>query len=157
MRRSDIITGCLLTALGLFTIFHIIPQEISGTSDYGLAPDFFPLTLAWLATGLSALLVALRLLPLVATGRGDRQAGEEEPAPMERADFAFIGACAVFLILGYYAMEHVGFLAAGAAIIAVAMVLMGGWRNKLAVVGVSLVLPFVIDQAFRSIFLIYLP
>lgn len=152
MRRTDIISGCFLTVFGLISIFVLIPAEISGSSDYGLAPDFFPMALAWLFTGLSVLLVIGRLVPMIA---GD--AGEDEAVPMHRADWGFITVCALFLAAGYLAIEQIGFMAGAAAVIAVAMIAMGGWRNKPALVLVSLIMPAVIASAFKYIFTIYLP
>lgn len=153
MRHSDILSGCLLTALGLAMIFVFIPAEVSGTSDYGLAPDFFPVTLAWLFTGLAALLVVIRIVPALLGG----WTGEDEAVPMRRGDWAFIAGAVVFLAVGYVAMERVGFVPAAIAVIAVLMIAMGGLRNWIALGVVSAATPFVIDAAFRHIFLIYLP
>lgn len=150
LRRVDIISGCVLALVGLVTVFVIIPREISGHSDYGLAPDFFPRILIWLFIFLAALLAAHRLL----------RAGthsEDGDAPMSRLDWLYIAGVSVFLVPGYVAMDRFGFIAAGIPMVALITIAMGGHHNRLRTVLVAIGAPVLIYLAFEHLFSVYLP
>ncbi|WP_029008723.1 tripartite tricarboxylate transporter TctB family protein [Azospirillum halopraeferens] len=154
MRNADIASGAVLLLLGLVTLIWVIPAEVSGRSDYGLPPDFFPRVLAWLFIALTALLVAHRLL---ARRRGRPEAETDRP-PMRGADWAFItGAAAVFAGL-YLVMAHIGFVAAGVIAVAVVGTLMAGWRpHPLRLAALALIAPPVVYWVFKHLFMVYLP
>lgn len=148
MRRADIIAGLTLTVLGLLTIFVIVPREVGGTSQSGIAPDVFPLTLLWIFTALAALLFASRLL--------DRRSAADGP-PLELHNVAYIALTSIVLAAGFVAIATLGFVAGGAAIVAFTMLAMGSRRHALRVVLVSVLAPTAIYLVFKHVFTIFLP
>lgn len=148
MRRSDIVSGAVLTLLGLATIFFVVPAQISGTSDIGIAPDVFPLTMVGAATLFAALLVVRRLV-------FDR--AEDGAAPLSREDGLFIVGAALFLAAGYAAIVTLGFMIGGALVLALVMAAMGEWRHPVRLVLVALVAPGAIDLLFWRLFYVPLP
>ena len=149
MRQSDIISGLVLTVFGLVTIFVIVPDQISGSSAYGVAPDVFPLTLIWATTIFSVVLWVSRLIK----GRG----GPREESPLPAKDWAFIAAMAVFLAVAVAAIAYLGFIAAGIAIVALLMLVMGERRNPLRLGLVSVITPVALYFVFWSLFNVPLP
>lgn len=148
MRRADIIAGLLLTLAGLITIFVIVPQEVGSTSPIGIAPDVFPLTMLWIITGLSVLLVVSRLVM--------RQGASDGP-PLELHNLAYIGVAAIALAAGFIAITTLGFLVGGAAIVAFTMLVMGARRYPLRLVLVSVLGPAAIYLVFKHVFTVFLP
>jgi hypothetical protein len=153
MRRADIIAGFILLITGVVTLLIILPAEVSGHSDYGLAPDFFPRFLMWLFVMFSALLVVNRLA-LVTKGEPDA-----DPAPpLVRADILFITGMSIYLAAVHFAMSRFGFIPAGIFAVAVAGALLGELRtNPLRLALVSAIAPTVVLYLFRTVFLVYLP
>ena len=148
MRRSDIISGFVFILFGLITIFIIIPNQISGTSAYGIAPDVFPLTLIWIFTIFCILLVVNRLL---------------SKKPKEDADskvyirWRFIGLVSLFLITSFLSITYLGFIVGGIYTVAVVMLVMGEYRHKLRLILVTILAPVLISLTFRHLFIIILP
>ena len=149
MRRSDMISGGLLALFGLVMIFGVVPMQIDSGGDYGLDPKFFPVSLLWLVVVMSVLLVASRI-PLPA------DPADAEP-PLDRRDWTFIAGASAFLALGFIAIERLGFMVAGALMIAVTMYVMGVRREWVRLAGVSIAAPIVIYFALKHIFSIQLP
>lgn len=152
VRRSDIISGTILTVLGLFTIFVIVPDQISGTSAFGIAPDVFPLTLIWATTVFAALLVANRLLNTRNQARAD-----DGPSPISRADWFFIAGTTLFLAAGFLAITYLGFIAGGGLMLAALMLLMGERFHWLRLVLVVVIAPVSLYFVFWSLFKVPLP
>lgn len=152
MRRSDIISGAIQTVLGLVTIFLVVPAEISGSSDFGIAPDVFPLTLIWTTTVFAAALTASRVL----SGRG-RADDDADPSPILRPDWYFIAGSIVFLVVGYLALTYLGFIVGGMLMLAALMVLMGEHRHWLRLVLVVAIAPASIYFVFWHLFKVPLP
>ena len=151
MRRSDILSSAVLTVLGLFTIFVVVPDQISGTSDFGIAPDVFPLTMIWATTIFAALLGLQRLLR-----RTDKDAADDD-APMSSYDWCFIGAAAVFLVLAFLAITYLGFIAGSILTVGACMIVMGGLRHWRRVVLVSAIAPVALYLIFWNLFRVPLP
>ncbi|MBO0346668.1 tripartite tricarboxylate transporter TctB family protein [Roseibium limicola] len=155
MRKSDIISGILLTLFGLVSLWVIIPDQISGHSDYGLAPDFFPRALMWMFTVLSACLAGSRLKQVL------QNAGAtyfDERPPMVWADWMFIAGAAAALCIAYNLMDRFGFLWGGGFVILCAGAAMGNLKgHPIRQVAMTLVAPFVIYYLFRHLFLVFLP
>ncbi len=150
MRRADLISGGVLFAACLLTIFVIVPLQIdSGGEDYGLEPKFFPVTLLWLIAGLSALLVISRLVvPADPPGAA---------VPFQLKNWLFICGMAAFFALAFIAINYGGFIPAAAGIIAVLMIAVGGRRHWIELIAVSLIAPIVIDLALSHLFKVQLP
>lgn len=155
MRASDIVSGLVLLAVGLVTLYGVIPAQISSRSFGGVAPDFFPRGIAWLFLALVTLLLVSRIVAVV------RAIPSPEPAdlPMRGADVLFIAAAAAVLAATYWLMATVGFIAAGIFAVAVVGVAIGGWRrrNLIQVAALGAVAPLLVYLAFRHLFMIYLP
>jgi len=150
VRRADLISGSFLFLVCLLTIFVIVPYQIdSGGEDYGLEPKFFPLTLLWLLTILSALLVVTRLL-VPPDPPGLTQ-------PFQAKNWLFIGGMSVFLALGFIAINTIGFIPAAAGIIAILMIAISGRKHWIEVIAVALIAPIVIDLALNHLFKVQLP
>ena len=148
MRRADIIAGVILTIAGLVTIFVIVPREVGSASQIGIAPDVFPLTLLWIITALSVLLVVSRLVT---------KPSQSDGPPLELHNIAFIIVAAIALAAGFIAIATLGFLAGGAAIVAFTMLVMGARRYPLRVVLVSVLAPTAIFLVFKHVFTVFLP
>ncbi|POF28308.1 tripartite tricarboxylate transporter TctB family protein [Roseibium marinum] len=155
MRKSDIASGLVLTVFGLVSLWLIIPVQISGHSDYGLAPDFFPRLLMWFFVLLAAALAGSRLLEV---RRGAAASGAQETSPMEPADWLFIGAAAAVLAIAYLLMEYAGFIWAGVFTVFCGGLAMGNLRKhpvRLALM--CLAAPVLVYMVFRHLFLVFLP
>jgi hypothetical protein len=150
VRRADLISGGVLFAACLLTIFVIVPLQIdSGGEDYGLEPKFFPVSLLWLITALSALLVITRLVvPPDPPGSA---------VPLQLRNWLFVGGMAVFFALAFIAINFAGFIPAATTIIAILMITVGGRRHWIEVIAVSLIAPIVIDLALSHLFKVQLP
>ena len=149
MHRSDVIAGFGLCLLGLFTIFVIAPEQISGDSDYGIAPDVYPLTVLWIFTLLSAALCIHRLIKWSVM--------TSEPI-LTRADWVFVVGAALYMVVAYLAIEHLGFRWAGMGLLLILFFIMGvlpKYYIKAAIVaGIS---PLLLYYLFWDVFRIPLP
>ena len=149
MRRSDLISGSLLTLFGVAMIFLIVPMQIDSGGDYGLDPKFFPVSLLWLIVGMALLLIATRL---------PWQAGPiDEPPTLDRHNWMFIGAASLFLLFGFVAIDTVGFMPAAALMIAVLMYAMGVRRHWIKLIGIAVAAPAIIYWLLRQLFSVQLP
>ncbi len=148
MRRSDIISGFVFILFGLITIFIIIPNQISGTSAYGIAPDVFPLTLIWIFTIFCILLCVNRLLSKKPTQDADSKV---------YIRWRFIGLVSLFLTTSFLLITYLGFIIGGIYTIAVVMLVMGEYRHKLRLILVTILAPVFISLIFRHLFIIILP
>ena len=148
MQRTDIISAVVLIVLGVITIFVIIPNQISGSSDYGIAPDVFPLTLMWSLMVFAALLLGHRLW----SAKPDQ--GDE---PTVHIEWGFIGLVTLFLITSFLLIKYIGFVFGGIYTVGVLMLVMGEYRHKLRLILVALLAPGLIMLTFRHVFVILLP
>ena len=150
MQRSDLISGSLLTLAGLLMIFVIVPVQINTVGDYGLDPAFFPLMVLWLLVIMGVLLVVSRM-------RQPADPPDAEPV-LDRWNWWFIAGVSIFLLLGFIAIDRLGFIIAGAMMIAVLMFFIElrhlNWRE---VISVSLISPFVIYYLLYHLFNVQLP
>ena len=149
MRRSDIISGFVFILFGLITIFIIIPNQISGSSDYGIAPDVFPLTLIWIFTILCMFLCVNRLLSKKPTKDADSR--------KSNIQWGFISLASLFLISNFVLFKYLGFIYGGIYTVAVVMLVMGGYRHKIRLILVTILAPCLIYLIFRHLFIILLP
>ncbi len=150
MRRSDLISGSLTILAGLLMIFVVVPVQINSSSDYGLDPAFFPLLLLWLVVVMGALLVASRI-PQSA------DSPDSEPV-LDRWNWLFIVGASAFLLVGFVAIEWLGFVVAGVIMVALLMFVIELRRlNWFEVIGVSLLSPFVISYLLYHLFSVQLP
>ena len=149
MHRSDAIAGLFLTALGLIMIFVIAPWQISGTSDYGIAPDVYPLTLLWLLVIFSCMLGVHRLLKWATL--------KFEPI-LSRADWIFILGSIIYLAIAWLAIAKLGFRLAGPAMLIVLLFLTGVLpAKKIKGIAVAVVTPLILYYLFWNVFRIPLP
>lgn len=149
MRRADIVAGLVLMALGLVSLFVIIPAQVGGEAGHaGVAPDLFPLTLMALVTGLAALLWISRLA---------RRHADDEPAPLRSENFFFIVAASAALAASFLAVTYLGFIAGSIATVAFAALVMDGRRHPVRLAVVSLAAPVAIWAVFRHLFTVLLP
>lgn len=150
MRRSDLISGSLLTLAGLLMIFVIVPQQIASSGDYGLDPAFFPLMLLWLVVIMAALLVATRV-------KQPPDPPDAKPA-FDRWNWVFILGAVLFLVLSFIAIQALGFVIAGTIMIALLMIAIELRRlNWIEIVGISAAAPFAIYWLLYNIFNVQLP
>ena len=150
MRRSDLISGSLIVLSGLLMIFVIVPTQINTAGDYGLDPAFFPLMVLWLLVIMGVVLVASRM-------RQPADPPEAEPV-LDRWNWRFIAGASIFLLVGFIAIDRLGFIVAGTMMIAVLMFFIElRHLNWLEVVGVSLIAPFVIYYVLYHLFSVQLP
>lgn len=131
-------------------IFVIVPQQIASTSEYGLDPAFFPLTLLWLIVAMGVLLVATRI-------RQPPDPPDQEPV-LDGANWAFIVGASLFLLLGFVAIKTLGFVIAGTLMIAILMIVIE-LRNLhwLEVIGIAAIAPFTIYWLLYHVFSVQLP
>lgn len=129
-------------------IFIIVPGQISGTSDYGIAPDVFPLTILWLITGLSVMLFASRLV---------KRARLDRTAIMSARTWGFVAAASVFLCASFLGIQFLGFRIGGALVLATPMIVMGELRHFRRMALICVLTPLGIFYLFWNIFHIPLP
>jgi len=150
VRRADLISGAVIFVAGLVMIYVIVPIQIDSAGDYGLDPAFFPLMVLWLVVIMSALLVLTRI-------RKPPDPPESERL-LDRWNWLFITCTIVFLTVGFIAINRLGFVIAGALMIAVMMVIFELRHLKWAeIAGVSLIAPFVIYWLLYHLFSVQLP
>ena len=134
---------------GLITIFVIIPDQISSTpSEFGIAPDVFPLTLIWMFTFFCALMVVGRIF-------SKKPLTDENRKPDIR--WGFIIIVSLFLISSFLLVTYFGFIVGGIYTVAVVMLAMGEYRHKLRLIITAVVAPIAITWIFRHVFIILLP
>jgi hypothetical protein len=140
----------LLTLAGLAMIFFIVPLQISSTGDYGLDPKVFPVALLWLIIAMGVLLVATRV-------PAPPDPADAEPL-LDGANWLFIGAFAVFLVLVFIAIKALGFVTAAVLMIAALMLALAAWRpNWIELLCVSMLAPLAIYYALYHVFAVRLP
>ena len=150
LRRSDIISGSLLTLAGLLMIFIIVPQQIASSGDYGLDPAFFPLALFWLVVVMAALLVVTRV-------KQQPDPPDTEPV-FDRWNWAFIVGAIVFVALSYIAIQELGFVIAGTIMVALLTIAIEMRRiNWIEIVAISVAAPFAIYWILYNVFSVQLP
>lgn len=118
MNRADLIGGVGIAVLGLLLIFVVIPGTTASGMYYGLPPTFFPTVMA---TGLTASAVGLVLQSLRRRARGI----DGGPAPLSLWNLVMFLLAAVIAVTGVIAIDHIGILWAGPALIAAFMLFMG--------------------------------
>jgi putative tricarboxylic transport membrane protein len=148
VHNSDIVSGILLTVLGLITIFVIVPNQISGSSGDGIGPDVFPLTLIWATTLFAIVLCVGRLL---------RSKELDDPFPITWREVRFVALMAAFLAAIVAVIAYLGFIVGAIIAIAILMIVMGEFRHKLRLFLVSTILPTLLYVIFWNIFHIPLP
>jgi hypothetical protein len=150
VRRSDLISGAVIFVAGLVMIYVIVPVQINSSGDYGLDPAFFPLMVLWLVVIMSVALVVSRM-------RQPPDPPDSEPV-LDRWNWLFIGGISIFLVVGFIAIDWLGFVFAGALMTAALMVIIEmrhlNWRE---IVGVSVITPFVIYYLLYHVFSVQLP
>ncbi len=130
MNRADLIGGVGITLVGLLLIFVIIPENTASGMYYGLPPTFFPIVMA---TGLTASAVGLVLQSLRKRARGRATGDKGPPAPVTGWNVLMFLLAAAIAIAGVIAIDHLGILWGGPALIAAFMLFMGE-RNPLRLV-----------------------
>ena len=149
MHRSDVIAGFFLAIVGFVTIFAIVPHQISGHSDYGIAPNVYPLTLLWLFSVLSLALGIHRLFKWTTL--------KAEPI-LTRADWVFVIGSTVFLIIAFIGITTLGFRWSGPVLLLIMLALIGVWPKR-AIPGilVAVITPLFLYYVFWNVFRIPLP
>lgn len=118
MNRADLVGGLGITALGSLLIFVIIPQGTASGMYYGLSPTFFPTVMA---TGLTASAVGLA----VQSWRRRARKAEAGPAPLSLWNLLMFLLAAALAVAGVIAVDYLGMIYAGPALIAAFMLFMG--------------------------------
>lgn len=140
MRRTDIVTAAVLVAFGFVAILYLIPAYVAPSPWRGdLSPAFMPYVAATLGTA--------AMLALLGDGLA-RPRGAEAPAPLTRRSFAFVGAAILVLGITYLLLEHAGYLAGAAFIVAgfMTMARAGVRATLLATLGFPVALWLVFDR-----------
>jgi Tripartite tricarboxylate transporter TctB family len=132
MNRADLIGGLGITALGLLLIFVVIPQGTASGMYYGLPPTFFPTVMA---TGLTASAVGLT----IQSWRRRARKVDAAPSPLSLWNLLMFLLAAALAVTGVVAIDYLGMIYAGPALIAAFMLFMGE-RSLLRIVLTS-VLP----------------
>ena len=128
MRRADIASSGIIFALGLVTIFVIIPKFVAGSAIGGdLSPAFMPYVAATIMTVTAGILCLVRIY-------GD--GGDAEPAVFPRESWYFIACSVVIFVIAFVLMDTLGYLAGAAVIVAGFMTLA---RTEVKVVVLSTV------------------
>lgn len=110
MRRTDLVTAAVLLSLGLVAVLYVIPTYVAPSPWRGdLSPAFMPYVAALLGMAAMAALLFQRLA---------HPRGNEEAAPLTRSSFVFVGTVSFVLAATYLLLEHVGYLAGAAFIVA---------------------------------------
>ncbi len=109
MRRTDLITASLLLALGLITLFVVIPGHVAETATTDdLSAAFMP----YVAAGLGTLSMAmLAITSLARPHSGDRA------APLTKDSWYFIGASIAILATAFVLMSSLGYLYGAAVVV----------------------------------------
>ncbi len=118
MNRADLVGGLGITALGLLLIFVIIPQTTASGMYYGPPPTFFPTVMA---TGLTASAVVLMLQAW--RRRGSK--ADARPAPLSLWNLLMFLLAAALAVAGVVAIDYLGMIYVGPALIAAFMLFMG--------------------------------
>lgn len=126
MNRADLIGGVGITVLGLVLMFIIIPGTTASGMYYGLPPTFFPTVMA---AGLTIAAIGLTLQALRRRARGV----DGGPAPLSLWNLLMFLIAAAIAVGGVIAMDYLGILLAGPALIAGFMLFMGE-RNVIRLV-----------------------
>jgi drug/metabolite transporter (DMT)-like permease len=132
MSKFDLVAGLVLAVFGLSLMFVIIPMGTEEGAYYGLSPTFFPTLLAGGIT-----LCALGLA--VQGWLHQRQGGDGRALPITRWNVLMFLIAGVMLIAGVKAIEYVGLIFAGPALIAAFSVFLGE-RNPLRI-GAAAIVP----------------
>lgn len=156
-RRTDILSGLLLTALALVLLVWVIPANTSPPqSEMNLSPAFLPSLAAIVMLVLAALLALVTWL----SNRDDTGDLHEEFGTEARgiglpelADIAIWSAFAVAMMAGFLT---IGFLLTAIAAL-VLMMLYAGERNPLAIVAVAIAVPLALQQIAWHAFTVQLP
>ncbi len=119
MRRTNIVSGIVLAVVGLLTIFVLIPWQIAPGPEGYMSPRLVPTMMMALITGLAALLVVNNI-----------RAGAEpdEPQPFTRAEMLAVGKIGGLFAISVALYLWVSPLAAGAALVAGALLVLGERR-----------------------------
>lgn len=126
MNRADLIGGIGITALGLLLIFVIIPQGTASGMYFGLPPTFFP---TLMAVGLTGSAVGL----IVHAWRRRGSSADDGPPPITLWNLLMFLLAAALAVTGVIAIDYLGIIYAGPALIAAFMLFMGE-RNAIRIV-----------------------
>jgi len=139
VRRADLIIATLFAALGLVTIFVLVPRYVTNAGPAeDLTPAFMPYVAATLGTAAAVLLFLTRL-------RRD----DGDAAPLPGGSWVFIGAAAAIFATAFVLMDVVGYVA-GAAVIVAGFLLMVR-ANPTVVIGASVVFPLALWLLFDKL------
>jgi hypothetical protein len=132
MSKFDLIAGMVLALFGLALAFVVIPFGTEEGAYYGLSPTFFP---TFLAVGITCSAIGLAAQGWLRV----RQGNDTRAMPVTRWNLAMFLISAVLLIGSVVAIEYVGLVVAGPALIAAFSIFLGE-RNALRI-GVAATLP----------------
>lgn len=132
MTKFDMVAGLVLAVFGLALMFVIIPMGTEEGAYYGLSPTFFP---TLLAGGITFCAVCLALQGWL----HQRQSGPARALPITRWNMLMFLIAGAMLIAGVTAIEYVGLVVAGPALIAAFSIFLGE-RNPLRI-GAAAIVP----------------
>jgi len=141
MGRSDIISAAVLAALGLVTIFAVVPAYVPGDAYNGeLTPSFMPYVATVLGTAAAILLLAVRLV---------RRRTDDGPAPLPRQSWLYVCVVTAVLVASFVLMDLFGYLAGAAAVVGGFMAL--ARADLKVIVGTAIAFPVVLWFLFDRV------
>ena len=123
MRRANIVSGVVLGLVSLLAIFLVIPWQIAPGPEGYMSPRLVPTMMMVLIAGLSAVLVVNNL----------RAGGPDEPQPFTRAEMLAAARIGGVFAVSVALYLWVSPLAAGAALVAGALLVLGERRPLIIV------------------------
>jgi hypothetical protein len=156
MKTADLVSAGLVALFGLLILFVVIPGWVPAHEEggYGMGARVMPRVMATTVVVFAIAFFVSRLLGHREPGDGEGQA--DEPAPLDRGNWGFIGLAALFLVLVTAVFTWAGFLVAGPLTVAGFMLAMGE-RRPLAVLGAAILAPAAIWLFFWQLLRFPLP
>ena len=148
MRTANLISGAILFAVVVVTLFIIIPQQTSPGLGYGLPPGFLPSLSAIIIGGLSIILFLKSIF------RNKQE--YSEPSPIISKNWLHLLVFSVLIFFALGSIKVLGFIPGGSLMIASFMIYMGN-RRPLIIILVSLITPTVVHLIAWYAFLIPMP
>ncbi|MCP4403886.1 MAG: tripartite tricarboxylate transporter TctB family protein [bacterium] len=145
MRKAEIITSCLLIAMGLVFLFYLIPEQTAEGDGMGMAPKTLPNITMGAITVLSTILLLFNLFV--------KKEQEEDVPPVLTENIVNIVKFSGILVAGTAIINFFGFIPGSIAIIGSFYFLTGGRSPiKIALVAVipSLLVYFLLRYAFNA-------
>ena len=147
----EIAAGLVLAAIAAMLLIWIIPANVhSGSSEYDIAPSFFPTLSAWFLMGLSLALVALKASRLTSMRQFLANSGTGIEVVFRIVCWSLVGG------LAYLGMTYVNFILTGIVLI-IAGAFACHYRQMGKLLCVAIGLPIIIQNVAWLVFEVRLP